>query len=384
MSEQSHPQDRLADAAAADGRYTEAVKHLEQMTRGGSCRFETWAKLSAMRRATGDLAGALDAIDRALELAPLDFSSLLARAFLLERLEPARAGEAFCDACEQQPAIDKLPPAVAQALAHGRNRAAAYRAEMEQRLAASIPRGLDASEQVRVERFVSNTVRRTRAWHQEPSHFTFPGLPEIEFYDPVMFAGLRELAEQTSVIHGEFAALLAAESAQVVPYVQYPERVPLRQWEKLNRNPDWSALHLVQNGQRIERNARHCPRTLAAIASLDQPVVPGASPNVMFSLLAPHTRIPPHSGIANTRLVAHLPLIVPPSCSFRCGAQTRTWQVGEPLVFDDTIEHEAWNDSDELRVVLILDLWPPALSSAERTAVALLIANSGISATDGA
>jgi aspartyl/asparaginyl beta-hydroxylase (cupin superfamily) len=114
------------------------------------------------------------------------------------------------------------------------------------------------------------------------------------------------------------------------------------------------------------------------IAKLPQPLVPGASPNAMFSLLAPKTRIPPHMGVANTRLVCHLPLIVPPNCGFRVGATTREWKIGEAFVFDDTIEHEAWNESDELRVVLIVDLWPPALSEAERTAVARVIAAAGV------
>jgi aspartyl/asparaginyl beta-hydroxylase (cupin superfamily) len=101
----------------------------------------------------------------------------------------------------------------------------------------------------------------------------------------------------------------------------------------------------------------------------------------MFSLLAPRTRIPPHTGVANTRLVCHLPLIVPPDCGFRCGATTRQWVVGETFVFDDTIEHEAWNDSGELRVVLIVDLWPPALDAVEREAVARMIAATGVSFT---
>jgi aspartyl/asparaginyl beta-hydroxylase (cupin superfamily) len=106
---------------------------------------------------------------------------------------------------------------------------------------------------------------------------------------------------------------------------------------------------------------------------MDQPVVEGASPNAMFSLLAPRTRIPPHTGVANTRLVCHLPLIVPRDCGFRVGASRREWRVGEAFVFDDTIEHEAWNDSDELRVVLIIDLWPPALGRADRDAVSAVI-----------
>jgi aspartyl/asparaginyl beta-hydroxylase (cupin superfamily) len=167
----------------------------------------------------------------------------------------------------------------------------------------------------------------------------------------------------------------------MVPYIHYPERVPLRQWKELNNNRDWTAIHLLRNGSAVEGNARHCPQTMAAVAKLPQPHVPGASPNAMFSLLAPRTRIPPHTGVANTRLVCHLPLIVPPDCGFRCGATTRQWVVGETFVFDDTIEHEAWNDSGELRVVLIVDLWPPALDAVEREAVARMIAATGVSFT---
>ena len=94
----------------------------------------------------------------------------------------------------------------------------------------------------------------------------------------------------------------------------------------------------------------------------------------MFSLLAPHTHIPPHTGINNARLVCHLPLIVPEGCWFRVGSQTRQWEPGKLLIFDDTIEHEAMNPSDHLRVVLIFDIWHPALDEQERAGISALIA----------
>jgi aspartyl/asparaginyl beta-hydroxylase (cupin superfamily) len=153
--------------------------------------------------------------------------------------------------------------------------------------------------------------------------------------------------------------------------------VPLRQWKELNRSHKWTAIHLIQNGETIVQNARHCSKTMEVIAKMDQPHVSGASPNAMFSLLAPHTRIPPHTGVANTRVVCHLPLIVPPNCGFRVGEVTREWRVGEAFVFDDTIEHEAWNDSDELRVVLILDLWVPVLGPGDRRAITSVIGAAG-------
>ena len=97
----------------------------------------------------------------------------------------------------------------------------------------------------------------------------------------------------------------------------------------------------------------------------------------MFSLLAPGTRIPPHVGVSNARLVCHRPLIVPEGCWFRVGAETRYWKRGEAFVFDDTIEHEALNPSDELRIVFIFDIWHPDLSTAEREAVTALIGSEG-------
>jgi len=187
------------------------------------------------------------------------------------------------------------------------------------------------------------------------------------------------LEAATPAIRVEFEALMAAEAAEAVPYIQYPNHVPLAQWRQLNRNRDWTAIHLLQNGQPVRANADRCPSTMQAISKLPQPNIRGASPNAMFSLLASRTRIPPHTGVANTRLVCHLPLIVPPNCAFRVGATTREWEVGKAFVFDDTIEHEAWNDSDELRVVLIVDLWPPALGAAERQAVAAVISAAGVS-----
>jgi aspartyl/asparaginyl beta-hydroxylase (cupin superfamily) len=94
----------------------------------------------------------------------------------------------------------------------------------------------------------------------------------------------------------------------------------------------------------------------------------------MFSLLRPGTRIPAHSGVHNTRLTCHLPLIVPADCGFRVGNEVRQWSEGKLLVFDDTIEHEAWNESGEDRVVLIFDIARPDMTEREQAEVAALFA----------
>ena len=371
--------EQQADRAARAGDFATARTLLEQAATGEGASAGLWAKLSAMRKASGDSKGALNALDAALAIDPLDFSILLSRALMLERLGDPRAAIAYGNALAQAPADEPVPPPMQKAIEHARAMWSAHQAAAEARLSAAIPADLSSFERTQVERFISNQTRRTRHFHQEPSDLHFPGLPEIEFHDRSLFPKLNALEQQTEAIRAEFDALIAAEAAEMVPYIQYPERVPLRQWAELNHNRDWTAIHLLQNGARVEANARHCPKTMAAIAPLPQPQVAGASPNAMFSLLAPRTRIPPHTGVANTRLVCHLPLIVPPGCGFRVGETVREWRPGEAFVFDDTIEHEAWNDSDQLRVVFICDLWPPALSPSARQAVAAVISALGVS-----
>jgi aspartyl/asparaginyl beta-hydroxylase (cupin superfamily) len=77
-------------------------------------------------------------------------------------------------------------------------------------------------------------------------------------------------------------------------------------------------------------------------------------------------RIPPHTGVTNTRAIVHLPLVVPSGCRFRVGGETREWKEGQAFVFDDTIEHEAVNDSERDRIILIFDVWNPHLTPREQ------------------
>ena len=376
MTQQSDLELR-ADREAASGNLQSARQSLEQALAAGHASLELWTKLGAICRGLGDFPAALSALESGLALSPLDFSALLARAMLLERMGDARAPEAFANAVAQLPPGREIPKPLAATVDHARQRALAHQQALEQRLLQSLPPDLPAQEEARLKRLASNTSRRTRHFHQEPTNFHYPGLPEIEFHDPSQF-GLAEIEAATDAIRAEYEALARLKTAELVPYAQYPDHVPLAQWKELNNSRDWTAIHLIQNGVPVDANASHCPITLGLVSKLAQPAIPGAGPNAMFSLLAPRTHIPPHTGVANVRLVCHLPLIVPEKCGFRVGATTREWKVGEAFVFDDTIEHEAWNDSDELRVVLIFDLWTPVLSATERDAVSRMIAATGV------
>jgi aspartyl/asparaginyl beta-hydroxylase (cupin superfamily) len=238
---------------------------------------------------------------------------------------------------------------------------------------AAVEERASEEERGRIARFRSNVLRRTRPFHSDPTHFHYPGLVEREFHPRRLFPWIEHLEAMTEGVAAELKSVMAAERAELVPYIQYAEHQPLAQWRPLNRNPDWTAIHLWQNGRRIDANADQCPNTMSFLEGVGQPSIRGACPNAMFSLLAPHTAIPPHVGVNNARLVCHLPLIVPEGCWFRVGAETREWRPGEAFVFDDTIEHEALNPTDQLRVVFIFDVWHPDLGDVEREAVTALI-----------
>jgi aspartyl/asparaginyl beta-hydroxylase (cupin superfamily) len=344
-----------------------------------------WLRVAALHRGSGKPREALDAVHRALALNPLDFPSLLMRASLLDRLGDPAASEAWGNALANKPAGD-LPPQLAAVVAQGEQKhsewLASREAAMKERMADSEARA-DDLERKRIERFRNNVLRRTKPFHSTPTHYHFPELAEREFHPRTLFPWLAEIEAATDTLSAELEVVMHAERAELVPYIQYDEHLPLDQWRTLNKNADWTAIHLWKNGEQVDANARHCPKTMALLERVPQPRVAGAGPNAMFSLLAPRTAIPPHVGVSNARLVCHLPLTVPEGCWFRVGAETRHWKRGEAFVFDDTIEHEALNPSEELRVVFIFDLWHPDLSEVERGAVKALIESGAAPAVEG-
>src|SRR5579862_1517663 len=167
-------------------------------------------------------------------------------------------------------------------------------------------------------------------------------------------------------IRSELLAVLAEGDAALDPYVAFPGGMPMEQWRELNNSRRWGVYSLWREGQAYPEHIARCPKTVKALADVPRWDVPGNGPTALFSILDARTRIPAHTGPVNTRLVVHLPLIVPPGCGFRVGGQMREWVPGKAFVFDDSINHEAWNDSDLPRAVLIFDIWSPYLSEAER------------------
>lgn len=209
---------------------------------------------------------------------------------------------------------------------------------------------------------------------QKPSFLFVPGLPDQPWFERGQFPFLAEIEAHTGAIRAELEAVLDEEHG-VQPYVDMPEGAPATPaWRALNGSTQWSSYHLFRHGLPVDANARRCPRTIAALEALPIMRIPDHAPEAMFSILRPQTRIPPHTGVINGRLIVHLPLVVPPQCgALRVGGLARAWREGECLVFDDSYVHEAWNDSAQTRVVLIFDIWHPDLTDAERDAMATMI-----------
>jgi aspartate beta-hydroxylase len=137
--------------------------------------------------------------------------------------------------------------------------------------------------------------------------------------------------------------------------------------------PVWDAFFFYRHGVRYDDNCARCPQTAAILDALPLVHIPAHAPEICFSVLTPGTHILPHRGVTNTRLVTHLPLIVPDNCAINVGGELHAWQEGRCVTFDDTFEHEAWNRSEQTRVVLIMDCWNPYLSQVEREAVVDLV-----------
>ena len=360
-----------AVAAMRSGRTAEARAMLEEATRRDPTDLALWLNLAGACRALGDTGGAFAALERTLRIAPRSFQALLMKASLIERAgDPVQAAIGYGLALAQAPAPDQLDPATRRAHDHAKEVHDDYTGRLRARLADAIS-GMASSgrneEGRRIEAFIDHAVGRRRVYSQAPSTFYYPGLPSLEFYPRDLFPWIERVEAQSPAIANELGHILGdGDEVGFTPYVDYDESLPLDQWRQLNRSPRWNAFHLEKDGTPVAINAGKAARTLEAIGHADRADLPGRSPASMFSTLKPRTCIPPHTGVSNTRLVVHLALIVPPGCGFRVGAETREWRPGEAFVFDDTIEHEAWNDSGEARTVLIFDIWSPLLSATER------------------
>ncbi|MEV4780172.1 aspartyl/asparaginyl beta-hydroxylase domain-containing protein [Burkholderia sp. LMU1-1-1.1] len=365
----------LGKRAFRYGDHATARLAFERLVRATPDDPQAWINLALACQAQKDEAAEQTAIHNALVADPSNMVALILRANLLERQGKTHQSASVYGAVAQvAPPLAQLEPGMRDAVEHAMKYVDDYQAGYGRFLDNFLEQQYQRHAGEDLGRFresIDIMVGRKRRYESESMMYHYPGLVPIPFLPRADFPWLDAIEAGTDAIRDEFLAVLQKEDG-FTPYLTYADDVPHNQFAELNNSPNWSAFHLLKDGAPVEANAAQCPRTMALLGGAPQPEQAGRTPTAMFSLLKPKTRIPPHVGVSNARLVTHLPLIVPPGCGFRVANETRQWVPGQAWVFDDTIEHEAWNDSDKLRVVLIFDIWHPHLSPAERDMISAM------------
>jgi len=359
-----------AVAVFHSGRWPEAREALARVDAAGAAAPAHLAMLAWAHHKLGDDKSAEVVVNRALELDGQDPRALLVKGDMLSALGAKREANLYYRAlvslAESGAAVPAdLAPGVARARAL-RDRLAAgifdhLREELQR---AGYVEGRSSS---RFTHALDLATGRKQAYFQQPKAFYFPELPNTQFYPREMFPWLDRAEAATDAITGELEALLEQDRG-FSPYLNTAAHLPSRSDYPLVDSMDWSASFLWKDGVATP-NAARCPQTMGALEDAPLCRIATRSPQVMFSQLKAGAHILPHTGVVNTRLVCHLPLIAPPGCKFRVGNDVRSWEKGKAWVFDDTIEHEAINTSDRTRVVLIFDIWRPELTEEERVLV---------------
>lgn len=313
----------------------------------------------------GNLEGAEAAIDRLLQGEPRHVWGLIIKGDCRMQAGDSRAANAFLRAALD--AGSKVPQPGADlrtALGRVQERLAGLAARFEEDLRSCVE-GTGEAPSARISEALDILTGRRQIYMQQPQSFYFPGLPQIQFYERADLAWVPAMEARAAVLREELLGVLDETDGGFRPYVETEPGRPAKQ-NAMVGDPRWGAYYLWENGKRVAEPAARCPETMVALELAPMPVIESRSPMALFSRLQPGMHIPPHSGFLNTRLICHLPLIAPEGCELRVGNEVRPWREGEMLVFDDSIEHEAWNRSDQTRVVLLFEIWRPEIREAER------------------
>lgn len=370
----SRPDQAFFAAAARRGDWASIRVPLEDLAADGAATAWELGLLASACLSTGDDMLADAAADHALVLDSRNLRAALVKADVLWARGATREANFFYRAVVENggASIDLDPD-----LIEGISRARSIQQGLAQGLFDRVRDALDAagySETRSSPRFVHAldlAMGRRQPYFQQPRAFFFPELPQIQFYPREQFPWLDRVEAATDAITRELEAVLAGDES-FSPYIQSVPNMPTRSDYPLVDSMDWSTCFLWKDGVATS-NAAACPETMEALTDAPLCRISARSPQVMFSQLKAGAHIQPHCGFVNTRLVCHVPLIVPPNCRFRVGNDVRSWEKGKAWVFDDTIEHEAMNQSDRTRVVLIFDIWRPELTKEERGLVSTLL-----------
>jgi aspartyl/asparaginyl beta-hydroxylase (cupin superfamily) len=333
-------------------------------------RDRPWLLLAQACNMVGDSDAEAAALQAQLKLNARDIPALILTAEMKARLGDDRAAVAFFKAAiNQASAQGDIPTALRPMLQRAEHFLVESQKRFEQHLLDSL-RKSGLTGEARIENAIDLLLGKKQLYLQQPSSFYFPGLPQKQFYERSEFEWVAALEAKIPEMRAELLSVLS-DGQDFVPYVESSADRPHAANPLIN-DPSWGAYYFWKSGEIVEEHAARCPATMAALDVAPMPRIDKRSPIALWSLLKPGTHIKPHHGLLNTRLICHIPLIIPENCALRVGNETRAWKEGEALIFDDSIEHEAWNRSQETRVVLLFEVWRPEITMAEREALTAL------------
>ena len=391
----AHPHDDGLQLVAAQGlmalgRFEAAATRLEALTSASPEIGEAWMRLGACRLHLGDISKAVDALERGMALAP---DSFIVRLQLAEALQGLGRTEE---------ALVHFFRAVNTAQAKGRwlndqTTAPDLRDRVRQAMAiidagrhalffdaiAPLVRQYGADELQRVAYALEGYLGLRPAGSpdplQKPTFLHIPDLQPEPYFDRALFPWYAALEQSAEAIRMELQRVLSAREG-LQPFLDFSGGARKGDFLDNPRDLDtaaWDAYFFYRHGEVFADHLAACPATAAALAQVPLTRIDGHAPEVLFSLLSPGTVIKPHHGVTNSRVVTHLPLIVPPDCALEVGGVEHAWTEGRCVTFDDTFLHAAWNRSDRLRVVMILDTWHPRLREVEVQALRRLVETIG-------
>lgn len=348
-------------------------------------------QLGEAQMLAGDPNAAANSLRQGLEYAPGMFVARLRLGVVHEqqgrRHEAMLAYSAAMDAAQNRGrwlSDDTTAPGLREAVKHAAQYISAVRRELFDAIMEPLRERYGRSELARVDEclsiYLGGHAPATPDPRQRPKFLYFPGIPSQPFYPNERFPAHAELEAAVDVVREELLAVLSHTQDGIVPFLGTDSATAIAAnllGSSGRQEPAWDAFFFYRHGVRHHANGARCPRTSALLDSMPLVRVRDHAPETLYSILRPGTHILPHRGVTNTRLVTHLPLIVPSDCALRVGGETHVWKEGQCVTFDDTFEHEAWNHSEQVRAVLILDSWNPDLSAAEQAAVADLVAAIG-------
>lgn len=346
---------------------------LEQAIAGESGMPAPWLLLAQACNLVGDHAAEIDALEQQLVVEMRNLPALLMMGNAKARGGDDRAASSFYRTAINVAAVTtSIPPNLVPMLQAAESHLQRSSGEFEAHLLEGVARAGLANERAgsRVRQALDLLLGKSQLYLQQPNMFYFPGLPQRQFYEREEFSWIPEIEAAVPDMQRELAAVMA-ETTEFDPYVAGTPGRP-RPANPLLDDPSWGAFYFWQGGRLVEDNAARCPLTVAALEAVPMPVIGQRSPIALYSVLKAGTHIQPHHGMLNTRLICHVPLLVPGHCALRVGSETREWKEGETLLFDDSFEHEAWNRSDRTRVILLFEAWRPEITPEEREALAAI------------